>query len=472
MTYTEFQKLKINTSAIGWEPPSKSETTYFCTPKGAKIIGRAGVDGIHYCTIRALGETVFAVNPMNPPGCYVHPIARNIHDLLQLLLACLRMDIIEQAWMWDEEHLAEQIEAVRHSNTFDSTPLDVIREKCGLEAIKRPYEYLYRLQQSYNYAQIPFKGEYYETITTYREWEPPTWKVTMENSFTPIRGKGGKEISIGKSFQWGKETWHIPAVYLCTGGIVVDFFAELDDIDEDRRTIPFRPSIIVNGTTLRNNSGCGEVWLPSKEKSNEEQSPLAKWLLTHYGFDLSRAWVIRRCTFLSTVTMKEIPSLCLNMVRERSQFPGIRISAPRVGDIYTFTHPMTQTIHTLRVVEYEPYETGYHSDEEWLYPTHGMLIRCTVSPNIPPEDLRICDLIGSEAPRRNPSFNGMRNDDFCSIIGVIGSNDGPTTVGIGSPQTEGVHSACSGLHFDTPKHVDWYVQFCIKTVKDLQIVLI
>ena len=62
MTYTEFKKLKIDTSPIGWEPPSKSETAYFCTPKGAKIIGYAGVDGIHYCTVRALGETIFAVS--------------------------------------------------------------------------------------------------------------------------------------------------------------------------------------------------------------------------------------------------------------------------------------------------------------------------------------------------------------------------------------------------------------------------
>jgi len=83
MTYTEFKKLKINTTAIGWEPAGKEEA-YFCTPKGAKIIGRAGVDGIHYCTVRALGETIFAVSPMNLPGQYVHPIARNLTDLLRL----------------------------------------------------------------------------------------------------------------------------------------------------------------------------------------------------------------------------------------------------------------------------------------------------------------------------------------------------------------------------------------------------
>ena len=164
MTYTEFNKLKINTSNIGWEPPSKSETTYFCTPKGAKIIGHAGVDGIHYCTVRALGETIFAVSPMNLPGQYVHPIARNLTDLLRLLLACLDMNLIEQAWTWDEEQLTEQIEHVRNSEYFDPAPLDAIREKCGLTPMENPFEYLYRLQQSFNYGGIPYTKEYYEMM--------------------------------------------------------------------------------------------------------------------------------------------------------------------------------------------------------------------------------------------------------------------------------------------------------------------
>ncbi|MBQ8401226.1 MAG: hypothetical protein IJX14_04775, partial [Clostridia bacterium] len=287
MTYTEFKKLKINTSPIGWDPAGKNDIAYFCTPKGAKIIGRTGVDGIHYCTIRAMGETIFAVSPMNLPGHYVHPIARNFEDLLRLLLACLDMNIIEQAWMWDEEQLMEQIEEVRNSEYFDPAPLDAIREKCGLEPMENPFEYLYHLQESFNYGSIPFTKEYYDTVEESTEWTPPAWKVTMDGNFFPERGKGGREIPLNKTFTWSGETWHIPSAYLCSGGVVVDFFAEVDaekfiafrkeaetalqngrptEEDEEQflrmnpSSINFRPSIVVNGVELRNKSGHGDAW--------------------------------------------------------------------------------------------------------------------------------------------------------------------------------------------------------------------
>ena len=38
---------------------------YFCTPRGASMIGWEGADGIHYCFVRGCGGTVFAVSPMN-----------------------------------------------------------------------------------------------------------------------------------------------------------------------------------------------------------------------------------------------------------------------------------------------------------------------------------------------------------------------------------------------------------------------
>lgn len=51
----------------------------------------------------------------------------------------------------------------------------------------------------------------------------PEWKVTYEGGFYPKRGREGKEIRIDKEFKWGNEIWHIPAVHLCSKGMVVDF---------------------------------------------------------------------------------------------------------------------------------------------------------------------------------------------------------------------------------------------------------
>lgn len=192
ITYAKFKKLNIDTSSIGWEA-SNNEVVYFCTPKGAKIIGRAGVDGIHYCTVRGLGETIFAVSPMNLHGQYVRPIARNLEDLLRLILSCLDLNIIEQAWAWDEDQLSEQIEEVRNSEYFDETPLKLIRDKCGLEPMEEPYKYLYKLQRSFDYGSIPYTKEYYETVDD-SEWQPPEWKVTIDGIFFPSVAKVEKKL--------------------------------------------------------------------------------------------------------------------------------------------------------------------------------------------------------------------------------------------------------------------------------------
>ena len=64
LTYLEYLKYGIDLAPLGLER-SAGVRDYFCTPKGAKVIGWAGVDGIHFCLIRGFGEMVFAVSPMN-----------------------------------------------------------------------------------------------------------------------------------------------------------------------------------------------------------------------------------------------------------------------------------------------------------------------------------------------------------------------------------------------------------------------
>ncbi|MFR8165914.1 MAG: hypothetical protein ACLU8D_07955 [Enterocloster sp.] len=54
------------------------------------------------------------------------------------------------------------------------------------------------------------------------------WKVTFEGGFYGQRGRRGIEIPVGKTFSWGKEIWHVPAVYQCGKGLVADIFAEID----------------------------------------------------------------------------------------------------------------------------------------------------------------------------------------------------------------------------------------------------
>ena len=77
MTYTEFKRMHIDLGALGAEG-GRNAVRYTCTPKGAKIFGWAGVDGIHFCTVKGYGETIFSVSPMNPGQDCVQPLARDM----------------------------------------------------------------------------------------------------------------------------------------------------------------------------------------------------------------------------------------------------------------------------------------------------------------------------------------------------------------------------------------------------------
>ena len=144
--YQKFKKLKIDFSAIEFEQ-ADDDDKYFCTPKGARIIGRAGVDGIHYCFVRGQEEIVFAVSPMNTPGRNVHPIARTFEDLLRLLLACGSMSALEQVHQWDEEQFEEYV-ADNQPTAAQLAVFDVLRDKLGITPMDEPFTYLRRLQDS------------------------------------------------------------------------------------------------------------------------------------------------------------------------------------------------------------------------------------------------------------------------------------------------------------------------------------
>ena len=75
--YQQFLSLPIDRESLGLEPRDR-DITHFCTPKGAGILGWAGVDGVHYCTVPALGETVFCVTPMSTPPARPYALKQGI----------------------------------------------------------------------------------------------------------------------------------------------------------------------------------------------------------------------------------------------------------------------------------------------------------------------------------------------------------------------------------------------------------
>ena len=499
--YQKFKKLKINFSAIGLEQ-SDSHVTYFCTPKGARIIGWAGVDGIHYCTIRGLGETVFAVSPMNLAGDYVHPIARSFAELLELLWSCGNMAAIEQAHMWDraqfDEYLKDNLPTDEHTAVMNA-----IKEKFAITPIDDPFSYIKKLQAEFDYSLIKYPPEYYDVdMNPAAEEQAARWKVTYDGGFWRSKGRAGKEIPVEKTFFWGNERWYVPAIYICSKGLIIDFCTDADPdslkayIDkwnllnksdnhyskeqqeqmqsEHPLNAEFEAHVTLNGKELQSDRGYGVSWIPASCLNEEFQNEReAKHILEHYGLDPSRGWTIHRYSFLwATKRAPIIKSLNLSMQRRPTTVSGTHFVSPSAGDTITFIHPVTAIRHSLTVHECEiqQMEQRHFHNDSMEYPTHYTALTYTLTPEIPGCDFMLRDYNNGDRPRlKNP-----RPGEFSPVssVGVIGGADGPTMIILSNGNSARTRVACSSLYFEPQQNIEWYMTFSVKMMDDIEVSLI
>lgn len=71
-TYEEFLADGLDLSPLGFERGAVE--AYFCTPRGAEIAGREGVDGVHFCFAPGYGTTLFAVDPTTAAPDFVRAV--------------------------------------------------------------------------------------------------------------------------------------------------------------------------------------------------------------------------------------------------------------------------------------------------------------------------------------------------------------------------------------------------------------
>ena len=494
-TYHKFLKKNIDLAPLGVEH-NANEAAYFCTPKGANIIGWAGVDGIHYCSIRGFGEMVFAVSPMNAAPDYVHPLAENFADFLRLLLACGHADALEQTWMWDKM----QFEAFLKENPIteeQENTLAEIADKMKLTAMENPWESIKSLQSSFDYSKIKYTEEYYDMdLNPAAEPVAPQWKVYFGGTFWGHDGKdhAGKEITIGKQFEWAGAHWLIPAVYSCSKGLVVDFCMRVEpeairtflkkwnlskendscenftqeqqmkiELDNPLR-FQFKPQLEINGQTLQPSRGCATSFNPCLQEEARSVSQ-ENWIMEHYGLDAAYGWVIYRNSFPWKYKRRpEIKTLSLTMEQDLMAVPGPHFKLKAPGDSFRFIHPVSQTEYTLTMQELEQHtlpQSSFQSDR-WIYPTHLTAMSYTLSPETS-ERIEIHDCEDSESPIEiNPS-----NDSFtpsaAHFIAFASADKTEETA-----QGEKLHAACSALHFEPVQHnMEWRITFYVKQFENI-----
>lgn len=324
----------------------------------------------------------------------------------------------------------------------------------------------------------------------------------IDGGFNIGRGKSGKEIRLNKQVIWGDEIWHIPAVYQFSGGLVVDFCIQvnaervkaffnkykqlkeqgvcLSDEDEMKirnespTEIDFHSKLTVNGEELRNSNGHGQIWISSDIIGDDTwEDNCGRWILEHYGLDTTKAWVIRRCSFVWEDHRKiEFESMFLSLEREKTDIPGIRFQTPAVGESINFVHPITGTEHLLTIQEFELQEMdeNHFHDNELEFPRHLTAMTYTIFPELARDAFMLKDCDSGDRPRpKNPNGRGRS----AVSVGVIRSSGYPTQDYYVNGEAIKPYAICSSLHFEPIQEpVEWQLIFREKMIDDIEVELV
>ncbi len=139
---------------------TRSAERYFCTPIGAKIFARLGVDGVHFCTVAGFGETVFAVNPSNCEGQQVFPVAHDLKGFLELVLTLGGAGLIDQIPLFTKEKIEEEqarfLEQMKDNEAW-RRDIERLKNTFGIEkTTASPYELIRELSDSFDYSELKF----------------------------------------------------------------------------------------------------------------------------------------------------------------------------------------------------------------------------------------------------------------------------------------------------------------------------
>ncbi|MBE5868297.1 MAG: sodium ion-translocating decarboxylase subunit beta [Lachnospiraceae bacterium] len=329
------------------------------------------------------------------------------------------------------------------------------------------------------------------------------WKVFLDSGFWKHRGRdrAGTEIPVGKSFLWNGALWHVPAVYLCRAGLVVDYCIEIepericrfiekvetlgesaDQLSHEEKeflasqnplNVKFLSNAVVNGVQLCRKSGCSLSWIPNNcLPKGRENAPEWQGVMEHYQLDPEKGWAIHRCTYLWNFRRKPVvKSLQISLEQPLRAVTGMKFKSEK-GREFTLTHPVTGAEYILTVGEIESQKLDMQRvlQEKYEYPINYTMMSYTLVPELPPGEFYICDCLQSDMPK--PRQAG--GTDGASAIGIIGRADGPTSiflVGKSDKQPQ-VHSACSALHFEPVDEVEWKAVFRVKVCEDITVGLI
>lgn len=126
----------------------------------------------------------------------------------------------------------------------------------------------------------------------------------------------------------------------------------------------------------------------------------------------------------------------------------------KAGAEFEVTHPLTGTLHPLRVIDCHPETLERPSFYGMEMPSRFYLLTCTMNPEPEVGSWSLRPL--NEGDERFTSF--LPDAKNAATVGIIGGADGPTAIFL-SPSTQRndspEHFFCSSLHFTPPAELQW-----------------
>ncbi len=325
------------------------------------------------------------------------------------------------------------------------------------------------------------------------------------------KDKPGVEIPINRQFTWYDKVWHVPAVYSCGKGLVIDFCVEIepeeikrflekaekygyredkwsDEVREEMRRsnpteIDFSAEVIANGKKLEQRNGSGFGWWPESLRMEEggwAEEPEIEQMLKHYHLDRNKGWMFYRRSYAwATLKKPAIKTLQLTMEARKIATVVKRFQTPSPGESIRFTGPATGAEYTLTVLETEDLQMDGKQMErlrqgELEFPTYYKAMKYALLPEVEKGEFTLQDCAQSDQPRKKPGNSEEKNGTAAASVAIISGTDGPTSIFLlaGGQKSIQPRSVCSALHFEPVKEVEWKAMFWEKPCEGYVINLI
>ena len=452
--FETFRNSCLDLSALGLQDgPSVSKSKV--TPNNARILSWLLDSTVHFCQIPGQGETVFAVDPGALPDEQILPVAEDILNFIGLLIRCKDAALIVRAYQWSSVRFHEQIDAITPSMKACSV-IRALENIYRPPVIRDPGNMMYHLRKEL--ACLSQRAD---------------WRVGLETDFSQscAKGQSGKELLLNRSVSHPQGMWHVPSVYLCEDGIVVDTFLEvpqsrlevfsnsqnrhsgeilsLADKYQQQLDNPLNAAVTgilsVNDKRIVCKSSFSAIWNPLTDNPAENRR-----ILSHYRLNPNQGYLFRRYCFLRKGKQPQIRTMELTLEATQVMVPEEIFTVQKSGIQFRFIHPGTGLEHNFTVMDLsrEALNPNFLTNHPCFYTK----LTYSLEPSISPGNFRIVD--------RDPG------DPW------EGYQDEPAAVIFKDRKPDPGRYALSSLHYEPKEQVRWQMIFRRKLHKDVQLKLL